>query len=443
VAVALDNITIAVREQNGKEAIILVHGFHGEAYSTFGMLPAFLAGDPRLVDRDIFCFGYPTTLAPDITGVWSADPDLTALSGFLHTGLTLGAFARYEKITLVAHSMGGLIVQRALIDGGGYPGRIRQVLLFGTPSGGLHKAGLFKIFKRQVRDMDADGKFITKLRKDWTNTFGASPPFAFLAVAGVKDQFVPPASSVELFERKFQAYVSGNHLEMVKPERTSSDMYNLTMNVFTRSAIDSAAARAVRKPELTIVATALRIEQEEGVGKSLEFLRSVRSDDTDVKGVLAGRLKRLWLGDPEVNAGAGPEALELYREACAIALAKQDHEQVYYHAINCSFLLLALFDNRPLAKEKAALALDHSRESPISMWGLATEGEALLHLDDVGGALRKYNQALGMHPDPRERESMQQQAIWTARLLDNDVTEARLQALFAGGMQEAQRAGGA
>jgi hypothetical protein len=61
-----DAIELAVRDvATNTRAVILIHGFSGEAHTTFGMLPAFLAGDPGFNAWDIHCFGYPTRLAPD------------------------------------------------------------------------------------------------------------------------------------------------------------------------------------------------------------------------------------------------------------------------------------------------------------------------------------------------------------------------------------------
>src|SRR5437764_7079160 len=121
------------------------------------MMPAFLAGNPALYGWDIHCFGYPTALRPDITGVWSADPDLTTLAGFLITALQELSFQRYGQVALVGHSMGGLVIERALLDGSFLP-RVSHIVLFGTPSNGLKKARLGRLFKRQTRDMDGDGR---------------------------------------------------------------------------------------------------------------------------------------------------------------------------------------------------------------------------------------------------------------------------------------------
>jgi hypothetical protein len=65
--------------------------------------------------------------------------------------------------------MGGLVVQRALVDND----KTRAVILFGTPSGGLRKASPFAFWKPQLRNMAKDSKFITKLRGDWKNSFAS------------------------------------------------------------------------------------------------------------------------------------------------------------------------------------------------------------------------------------------------------------------------------
>src|ERR1017187_6273781 len=56
---ASDTIQFAVRDSGKNEqAVVLVHGFHGDPHLTFGMLPAFLAGTPECYGWDIHCFGY-------------------------------------------------------------------------------------------------------------------------------------------------------------------------------------------------------------------------------------------------------------------------------------------------------------------------------------------------------------------------------------------------
>jgi hypothetical protein len=297
----------------------------------------------------------------------------------------------------------------------------------------LRKAGLGKIFKRQARDMTAGGPFITKLREDWKSAF-ATPAFRFLAVAGARDQFVPEDSSLAPFDKGVQAYVDGNHLEIVKPASAGTDNVVLVVNILAGAA--EAAAPEPEFTERTIVRTALGIERRQGTLKAIEFLTGFPMDDTDIMGALAGRYKRLWLCDPELQGAAGQRACDLYHDAYNRADAASVHHQGYYHAINVAFMLLAMFNDREKAKTFARYALEHCAKAAPDMWRTATEGEALLHLDAPDEAVKRYVQALRYQPDPQQHESMHQQAVWTARLLDDEITEARLQALFTTGIEE-------
>jgi hypothetical protein len=49
--------------------------------------------------------------------------------------------------------MGGLAVQRALLDDKGLRNRTSHLFLFGTPCGGLIKASLVRVLNPQLRDM--------------------------------------------------------------------------------------------------------------------------------------------------------------------------------------------------------------------------------------------------------------------------------------------------
>ena len=99
---------------------------------TWDRFPALLG--TSATDWDIFTVGYATTLLPDVVGIWSADPDLPILSTMLSTELGTPPFARYQSLALIAHSMGGLVVQKALVDNPELAQRVRHIILFGTPS---------------------------------------------------------------------------------------------------------------------------------------------------------------------------------------------------------------------------------------------------------------------------------------------------------------------
>ena len=128
-----------IRSQpNCERAVVFLHGFSGNRDDTWDRLPGLLG--TVVADWDIYTLGYATTFRPDILGVWSADPDLPILATMLTTQASIDPLKRYRSLALVAHSMGGLVVQRALVDDPGLADRTEKVVLFGTPSAGLRKA---------------------------------------------------------------------------------------------------------------------------------------------------------------------------------------------------------------------------------------------------------------------------------------------------------------
>src|SRR6185503_2136932 len=198
-------------------AVVFVHGFGGTASATWGQFPALLAAHASLARWDIYSIGYASNLRVDVPHIWSADPPLELVSLSLRTALAVAPLNRYRAVALVAHSMGGLAAQHAMLDPD-MAGRVANLILFGTPSAGLGKALLVGRLKRQLRDMEAGGEFVTKLRSDWNARYSANRPFALRVVAGERDEFVPGTSSLGPFPPDVQRAVPGNHLSIVKPE---------------------------------------------------------------------------------------------------------------------------------------------------------------------------------------------------------------------------------
>lgn len=414
-------ITFSVQSANQEKAMVLLHGYHGDSHLTFGMLPAFLAGDPRLYGWDLYCLGYPTGLMPDVSGVWSADPDLASLSGYLTTAVSRLCLARYARLVLIAHSMGGLIVQRALLDGG-FTDRISHVLLFGTPSNGLRKASLWKLFKRQARDMTYGSDFITKLRKDWDEHFAKALPFALSVIAGTQDEFVPEESSLTPFPVECHARVYGDHLRIVKPLRTDDDTPVLLVNNLTKD-----RNRVLLSAESRRDQDSLRVDVTDDISvtDSVSFAAT-----SEAIGIQAGDLKRKWLANPDGREPDGRHAHELYVEAFRQAERENDHRQAAYNGINAAFMALARQEDYGAAQELAKQVRAHSEVAPQDRWRHPTEGEACLYLRDPEQALRHYALALEGALTPQELGSMERQALWAARLMQDVGTEIRLRALF-------------
>jgi hypothetical protein len=374
----------------------------------------------------------------------------------LETAASVAPLQRYRSLALVAHSMGGLILQRALVDHPALVARVSHVVLFGTPSAGLAKAGPFRFLKRQLRDMAEGGEFISGLRERWTAIFGPAPTFRFVTAAGDQDEFVPSSSSLEPFPLGQRSVVPGNHLDIVKPMDANSLSVQLLLACFIGQAASagprSAARLALESREFAcaiqllepnkedldrqgLVELALALEQSGRQEEAIALLERRAVHETDPMGVLAGRLKRRWLaGRRRVDA---ERAITLYRQAYEISAAAKNYSQAYYHGINLAFMELAYGSDYEAAKIVAAEVLDHCSHSGGDRWKTGTIAEASLVLGETTAALSHYRDAMMELRSPWEIESMLQQALRVADLLGDDDAASGLDALYRG--EEAAR----
>jgi len=442
------------RKRSKDAAVVFVHGFSGDARKTWGQFPEFFLHTDGLADWDVFSFGYSTSLMPDIRGIWSAEPPLVSLADLFRTTLGHSPFDKYKALALVAHSMGGLIVQRALLDDG-LKDKTTHVILFGTPSAGLVKSSFISFWKRQFRDIAAQSPFITDLRSRWANVFADEPPFAFHTVAGDKDEFVPRRSSIEPFPEKYRVVVPGDHLEIVKPSTEKSLSFQLVFKALTgdsspaglwNSARVAVEMRDFRKAvrllephkeqldENGLVQLALALE---GTGRqedAITLLKKIRKGQTDAMGTLAGRLKRRWYA--EHRKADIEKADELYRRAYAIAVKKKkpDHDQAFYHGINIAFLELAYRKRPRAARSMAERVIDHCKKiKQPDKWCAATLGEANLILGHTTKGLEHYSKAIRLGAQPREIDSMYQQASRIGALLGDRGLLSDIENLFKEG----------
>jgi pimeloyl-ACP methyl ester carboxylesterase len=439
------------RVKKAKAAIVFVHGFGGNADSTWGRFPEFLMAEGALASWDVFSIGYSTSLAFDLAGVWSADPEIITLGGLIETVADVPPIDAYESIAILAHSMGGLLVQRALLSNSALRERVSHVLLFGTPSNGLEKASPFNFWKRQVRDMALGSPFITKLRSDWTTTIGLTFPFTFVTVAGDRDEFVPRTSSIEPFPESRRRVAYGNHLEIVKPPDVDHLGYKIALKALTgqgtvggavdsarlavesrhfQEAVDTLWPNRADLDDKSLVTLALALESVGRQGDAIDMLMKANPRGTDPIGVLAGRLKRRWL--VERKRSDAEQALSLYRQALARAEAKPDAVQAYYHAINCAFMELAYGSDATACRAYAQRALTHCAQVPDDVWRRATEDEANLYLGSTAVAADAYRRALALNPEPWQATSIYQQAFRAADLVGEDGLAAQLKAMFGG-----------
>lgn len=239
--------------------VVFAHGFTGGAVSTWDGFEALLQEDKDLADH-YFCFwGYPTELRLRyaITRYfWEDDPNIQTVGQGLRTILDNYA-DDYKRTVLVGHSMGGLVIQAFILEEiannrRNHLDRLTEVVLYGTPSGGLKKARWGSFLKNQIADMDDYGPFIQKLRSGWTQLIDdrRSDPnrlaqFRLTLVAGMKDEFVPQESSLDPFPFDEHQVSPGNHTEVVKPAIVGDLPYRILKNRLLRPSLTALERRLV------------------------------------------------------------------------------------------------------------------------------------------------------------------------------------------------------
>jgi pimeloyl-ACP methyl ester carboxylesterase len=434
-------VQIPHRPVVAKAAFAFVHGFGGNTSATWGKFPQFLMADRQLESWGVFGLGYGSSMRVDVPGLWSADAGIDVLAEGLQTALSLPPFDRCEAIAVAAHSMGGLVAQRAILNDAVLRDRLSHLFLFGTPSQGLAKAWFGMLFKPQLRDMRAGGAFIKKLRADWSQAFPRDTTFFFRAIGGERDEFVPARSSIGPFPDVVRAVVPGNHLEIVKPDKPDHRgvlivKQGLLANWAKREVFDSARLAVELRKFKTAVQTLLPSAEDlddgalvtlalalDGLGRGSEALQVLEQhyqkrgiSSLDALGVLGGRHKRQWLAGR--RATDFRRARELYVEGLKLAEADGNPAQAYYHAINIAYLDLmgaSATDGVPApVRAMVERAMRHCAAANEDHWGLATQAEAALMLQDLAKAKDLYARALVKAESERDRDSMYSQAVRVA-----------------------------
>ncbi|MEU5200409.1 alpha/beta fold hydrolase [Streptomyces scabiei] len=217
--------------------VVFVHGFNSSA-AVWEPFVRLIEDDPDLAFVAPFQFTYDTRL-------WQPDPrrqiptfDTTADNLMEYLESTAD---NCERLVLVAHSQGGLVVQRYLLRMLGHRGRgrelsrrIRSVILFACPNDGSQfGVALRRVFmrsnpqERQLRPLDEQ---ITDTRAFVINRVvharevsEGSCPIPIVVYAGESDKIVTPASARSVFPDA--AALPGDHFTIVQPDSREHRAY--------------------------------------------------------------------------------------------------------------------------------------------------------------------------------------------------------------------------
>ncbi|MBT8253358.1 MAG: hypothetical protein HKN00_06565 [Flavobacteriaceae bacterium] len=426
-----DTPVISWRNEGTDNLVIFVHGFSGEASGTFGQIPKMLLEDKDMNGWDMRPFGYSQFVNPEMgKEVWAGISDIDRIANELKLSI-IYKFNAYSRIAIVAHSLGGLVAQKALLSlKPEHMLRVSHLVMYGTPSDGIDPQVLKNTWQEKYEAMSREGDFIKELRSSWTNSFKDGIPFKLKVAGSISDEYVDLSSCFEPFEESNCEMIDGDHLRMVKPDSADSASYQLIVKTLTDSEFANKYLNkeevnlALGKYGVTVQTLLPQVEElgEEGLKQlifglegldrreeALQILNThpVAKGNSDLMGIIGGRHKRAYL--LKNLKKDGDAAIEYYKKGLEIAQQKKDHDQIYYLAINLAFTSIVIENDQTNMKTYAQMALDATEHCVDDLWKIATVGEAKMYLSDFDSAKENYEKAASM-ANIRQKISMHNNA---------------------------------
>ncbi|WOD43824.1 caspase family protein [Hwangdonia lutea] len=413
----------------GNNLLLFVHGFSGESKDTFGNIPKMLQADSNFDGWAMKPLGYSPVVQPQLgKDIWGAILDVDKIAGFLKTSIKY-KFKDYNRIAIVAHSLGGLMAQKAILGlDADHRNRISHLIMFGTPSNGIAPEVLAKQWNKKYSALSSEGDYITSLRKQWKDTFNHTYPFKLKVAASSEDEYVSVESCHKPFDETHCEIVDGKHLQMVKPDNEKDDVYALILNTLTGSKFfnqftnkeeinltlgkyDAVVKKLLPNKDdldkrgLTQLIFALEgLERKNEVYEILNH-HPMAKNNTDLMGIIAGRHKRDYL--KTYSYKSSQLSRDYYSKALEISVENEAYSQIYYHAINLAFLSIVTDPEtgKSEMKKYANQALEATEHCDDNLWKYATVAEANMYLGNLERAKEFYIKASTNIPI-REKVSM-------------------------------------
>lgn len=416
---AVEEVVTSFRETGAPNLALFVHGFSGEAAATFGKIPQLLMQNSAMDGWDLMPLGYTQHVKPEMgKTVWASENDIVRIADYLRSVIEY-KYDSYQRIALIGHSLGGLVVQQALVSlDPAQLKRISHVICIAAPSDGISSEALKKLCNAENSALQKDGNFIRSLRKDWNEKYDASKTFKFAAVAATNDEFVPVESSLDPFEESSRITLEGSHFSIVHQKGKENDTYQLILQSLTGNTFhsiysnqeevnialgkyDAVIKELLPKSEsLNLKGLRNLIFALEGMDRSDEALAILEDHPlakkiSDLMGIVGGRFKRKYL--QTLAEEDGQKAIEYYARGLELAETKNNAAQIYYPSINLAFLSLVCDEDQEAMREYAEQALEATAKDTFdNLWKMATMAEANLYLGNLEESKTYYKKAAEM-----------------------------------------------
>ncbi len=213
--------------------LFFVHGLGGNPKGTWGNFPDLIAADSTLKRYDVDSFRFPTSLFR--WWPWSTNyPKIQTLADALRTYLD-NHFPNRDDITLVCHSLGGLIARKYLVEEvkRKRPLRVRGLLLYAVPNNGAQLALVASEISwrhNQLRQLRHDADVVRDLNEDWV-TLKLRDTLRVRYVVAALDRVVDEHSAREFWGNPdVDVLQDRGHRDVVKPINREDTVFLILKN---------------------------------------------------------------------------------------------------------------------------------------------------------------------------------------------------------------------
>lgn len=205
--------------------LLFIHGWNGDSAGTWRQFPQLVIADDRFSAYNVWSIDYPTFML-------RRNLSIAQLADFFtrHFDDSSRIFDRYERVVVVAHSMGGLVAREVAIQQTlrSRPQPFAKIIEIATPHEGADPAGLAKALRLTrplTDDMQKGSEFLRDLRTHWFALRSKPPTFC---IGSPQDVVVSiPSATSQCTDAT--NYFEGSHTAIVKPVSHADLRYTTPM----------------------------------------------------------------------------------------------------------------------------------------------------------------------------------------------------------------------
>jgi len=205
---------------SAKDIVIFIHGWNG-SNDSFGSFPSYIAGE---IVCETAVYEYPT-------GIWANSPSLEFIARNLDNWIRT-KFRNARKISIVAHSMGGIIARRFIslqMNRSDKLENIIQITFIASPHNGASLADIGKhvptFEKVQLQELSQNSPFLLAVNSDWLTWVDSNSIERnnIRSIIGTNDKVVSINNAMGL-DPNAVLILGGGHKDIVKPNSEKSEV---------------------------------------------------------------------------------------------------------------------------------------------------------------------------------------------------------------------------